>query len=260
MWRVPLKKFTHLHLSQVQSLQVLQLLCSCCQALQIGICISHALLSAWHPAPMVTEAHVLPLLIMPQLKGRSGAVAGTRVLPDMPKSNCCTAGHCTCKWGLVAALEAEVTQWRTQPRQGIEHSSNEGAPSVLAANVTLRVVGTRWMWSLWCWRKLLHAHIRGVWCFVVCNLHIVHTLPWVKSCMTTFSWKQIGGRWERWKVCRTYLPIIWGDVLRSPGGGQILQLQRREVGGQMGCQCEWRIQWRCYHLKCNQILQAGFSM
>ena len=76
----------------------------------------------------------------------------------MRTSNCCTACHCTLEWGLVAALEAEVPQRRTQRRQGIQNPSNEGPPAFLAASFTLHVMSTPMMCSVCCWREL-HALI-----------------------------------------------------------------------------------------------------
>ena len=75
------------------------------------------------------------------------------LLPIMHKSNFCTAVDCTLKWGLVAPLEAEVPQWRSECGQGTEHPAHEITPSGVASSFTLRVGGTR------CTSQVAHANV-----------------------------------------------------------------------------------------------------
>ena len=88
------------------------------------------------------EAHAPPSLIMPLARSRSGSVPEISVFSSMSTSNYCIACPSTFERGLVATLEAEVSQGRLQCWQGIEQPLHEQAPSGLAANFTLHIMGT----------------------------------------------------------------------------------------------------------------------
>ncbi len=60
----------------------------------------------------------------------------------MGMRNYCIACPCTFERGLVATLEAKVPQGRLQCGHGSEQPLHEQAPSGLAANFTLHIVGT----------------------------------------------------------------------------------------------------------------------